>query len=166
MRLLSVLAAVAAVAVFGAGRASAAHLDPVVLQPVTDFIHAINAGNTKAFAGLFTADAVACDEVPPYRWLGPNAIAHWLRDDDRLITAHHITNAVISVGRPTFFHRGGNGAYATYPLVDAYTAGGKRQRETGLFTFALVDTSAGWRIKLACFAKEGDTSDASWDGAP
>jgi len=47
---------------------------------------------------------------------------------------------------------------------EAHTAGGKRRRETGLFTFALTDTPAGWRITLACFPKEGDTSDASWDG--
>jgi ketosteroid isomerase-like protein len=164
MRLRLIVAAVSAIVACSAGRASAVPLDPVVLRPVTGFIHAINAGDTKAFARLFTADAVACDEVPPYRWLGPNAVAHWLHDDDRLITAHHITDAVISVGTPTYFHRGGNGAYATYPLVDAYTVHGKRQRETGLFTFALADTRAGWRITLACFAKEGDTSDASWDG--
>jgi hypothetical protein len=164
MRFFLVLAAVIVFAGLSSANASAAHHDPVVLQPVTDFIRAINADDTKSFPQLFTADAVACDEVPPYRWIGPNAIAHWLRDDNHLITAHHITNAIISVGSPTFFHRGGNGAYAVYPLTDAYTAEGKRQRETGLFTFALVETSSGWRIKLACFAKQSDTSDASWDG--
>jgi ketosteroid isomerase-like protein len=164
MRFISFLTAVAALVVFSVGGASAAHPDPVVLQPVTEFIRAINSGDTKAFSRLFTADAVACDEVPPYRWLGPNAIAHWSHDDGRLIAAHHITNATVSVSPPTFFHRGGDGAYAVYPLVDAYTAGGKQQRETGLFTFALVETPTGWRIKLACFAKQSDTSDASWDG--
>jgi ketosteroid isomerase-like protein len=163
MRFISIIAAIAIV-VSSSGRAWARQPDPVVLQPVTEFIHAINAGDTKAFSRLFTADAVACDEVPPYRWLGPNAVAHWSRDDDRLIAAHHITNAIISVAPPTYFHRGGDGAYAVYPLVDAYTVAGKRQRETGLFTFALVETPAGWRIKLACFAKLSDTSDASWDG--
>lgn len=163
MRLL-LLATVVAIVGLTPGRASAAPIDPVVLQPVTDFIRAINTGDTKAFSGLFTADAVACDEVPPYRWLGPNAVAHWLHDDDRLIAAHHITSAAISVGAPTFFHRSGDGGYAVFPLVDRYTAGGKRQRETGLFTFALAKTPSGWRIKLACFAKQSDTSDASWDG--
>ena len=149
---------------FGFGRASAAPNDPAVLKPVTDFIHAINAGDEQSFVRYFTADAVACDEVPPYRWLGPNAIVHWLHDDNRLIKAHGITNAVISVSAPTFFHRSGTGAYAVFPLLDAYTVAGKRQREAGLFTFTLVDTAAGWRITLACFAKKSDTSDKSWDG--
>ena len=96
--------------VFCLDRASAAPSDPAVLQPVTNFIRAINAGDEKSFALYFTPDAVVCDEVPPYRWVGPSAVAHWLHDDNRLIKAHGITNAVISVSAPTFFHRSGTGA--------------------------------------------------------
>lgn len=164
MRVLARLTIAALLVVSGLFPASAAPRDPAALRPMSEFVRAVNAGETITPSRFFTSDAVICDEVPPYRWLGQKAIANWLRDDGRLIAAHHIEHAVISVGTPTFFHRSGNDAYAIYPLVDAYVVRGKRQRETGLLSAALVDTSAGWRIKLACFAKQSDTSDASWDG--
>jgi ketosteroid isomerase-like protein len=144
--------------------AAAGNPNAAIVQKTDAFVSAINAGDEKALAALFVPDAVLCDEVPPYRWTGPNAALNWLHDDARLITRHKILNATITVSPPTFVHASGTGAYVVRPLLDAYTVGGKRQHETGLLTFVLVKENSVWRISLMCFAKTGDTSDASWNG--
>jgi SnoaL-like domain len=161
-----VVAAAAALLVVSAfaDAAPAGTSDAAIIQPTDALISAINADNEKAFAALFVPNAVLCDEVPPYRWTGQNAPLRWLHDDARLITRHHILDAYISMSPPSFVHTSSAGAYVVRPLVDAYTAGGKRQRETGLLTFVLVKESSAWRISLMCFSKSGDTSDASWNG--
>jgi hypothetical protein len=72
MRLRSIVAGGVAMLVLTAGRVSAANLDPVVLQPVTEFIRAINTGDTTAFPRIFTAALV---NVPAGRRIKPACFA-------------------------------------------------------------------------------------------
>jgi ketosteroid isomerase-like protein len=135
--------------------------DPT-LAPIRALAAAFNANDDKAVARLFVPDAVVVDEVTPYRWTGPDAVRRWLHDDGSVITRNGVKNARITIGKPRYVHRSAAGIYTASPLVDSYTVGGRPQRETGLLILVLVKQGSAWKFSLLAFAKQGDSSDRSW----
>jgi hypothetical protein len=139
-------------------------VDRALLAPVDALVVAMNRSDDRAIAALMTPDAVIQDEVAPYRWIGPNAEAHWSKDDGSLIGKRGVTASHSTRGAPTFVHHNATHAFLTVPLTYDYTLRGKREHETGLWTIVMAKTSGAWRISLLGFAKTSDTSDATWDG--
>ena len=151
-------------AMVSAAAATQPVIDRALLAPIDALVVAMNRGDDHAIAALMTTDVVITDEVAPYRWIGPNAEAHWSHDDGLLIHKRGVTASHSARGVPTFVHHDATHAFIMVPLAYDYTCGGKRQHETGLWTIDMLKTGDLWRITFLGFAKTGDTSDATWDG--
>jgi len=141
--------------------AAQATTDPA-LAPIRALTAAFNANDDNAVAQLFVPDAVVVDEVTPYRWTGANAVRRWLHDDGSVITKNGVKNARISIGKPLYVHRSATSIYTVSPLIDSYVVGGRPQRETGLLVLVIVKRGSAWKFSLLAFAKQGDSSDRSW----
>ncbi len=145
--------------------AGAATADPAVLKPIDAIIAGANAGNVSSIVAAYTSDAVIIDEFAPYRWSGPNAAATWFADFGAFLKKLKVTEPKIGRSAPSWVHPnksfpGPKGsAYVVVPATFTYKAGGKAQKETGSWTFVLVQTANGWKVQASAWAKLTDTGE-------
>lgn len=104
-----------------------------------------DADEAKAVAAC-ADDAAVIDDIPPFEWHGPGACSRWQKDYDAYVEKAGMTDSVGTIGDPRQLTISGDRAYAVVPATFAFTQKGKRVKVIATATFALLKTSAGWRI--------------------
>jgi hypothetical protein len=154
MVVLALAAVVIAVAQAPALAQTPAAARAEVLAPVQQFVDGFNKGDTKAALAACADETSIIDEFPPHEWHGPGACAKWASDYDTDAKKNGITNGIVTLGKPTHVDITGDRAYVVIPSDYAFKQKGKPVQETGsLFTFALQEGQAGWRITGWAWAK-------------
>ena len=131
------------------GAATAAVAGPAedaVMQPITKFIAAIDAGDAAATAATMTKSQSITDEFAPYHWVGPNALSQWFAGDVADMKAHDVTDATVAIDKPLTLSITGEHAYAVISATYSYAQKGKKTVEKAIFTMSLEKTGAGWLI--------------------
>ena len=120
--------------------------EDAVMQPVTKFVAAINAGDATAATATMTATQSITDEFAPYHWDGPHALAQWFAGDVADMKANDVTDGIVSVTKPLTLTISGTHAYAVIPATYSYAAKGKKTTEKAIFTMSLEKSETGWLI--------------------
>ena len=112
--------------------------------------------NTNNFAlsnSQYISDVVIIDEIPPYRWEGPDANAQWWADFRRFAKAVKLTTWHLSYARPTYWEVSNGRAYIALPATSTGVVGGKPFKETGMETYLLVKVGTRWKTQGWSYAK-------------
>ncbi len=123
--------------------AAAPMADAAVMAPLQQFADGMNAGDMKKAGAAYAVPASIIDEFAPHHW---NSFSDWLRDAGAFFKANGVTDLHIALGKPTDTQIGAHEAYLVVPTVLTSKTHGKATTERGIFTFALVKNSDGWRI--------------------
>jgi ketosteroid isomerase-like protein len=125
------------------------------MAPVHQFVDGFNRGDTKMEVAACTSPASVIDEFPPHVWQGPTACADWAAALKAASASAGYTDELVTLGKPSHVSVEGNRAYVVNPATFTYKVHGKPTSETGIWTFALRKTAAGWRITGWAWATTG-----------
>src|SRR4051794_30581520 len=95
-----------------------------VLQPVHQFIAAMNGNDAKAGAAAYAPQATILDEFPPYHWSGAAAYSDWGRDFEAFAKKNDMTEPKVTLGKPhhvdVSVDVSGDRAYAVIPATFSF----------------------------------------------
>ena len=134
--------AAAACCLLLAGGVHAAPAEPA-LAPFTQFIDAMNAGDTGKAAATFAPSPTIIDEFGPHIW---NSFAGWNKDLGDGFKADVVTDFHIALSPVSFKSVDAKFGYGVVPSTLTYKIKGKPTTEKGLFTFSTAKTAGGWRL--------------------
>lgn len=123
-----------------------------LMAPVRLWIEGFNANQPQLAARAFAPDAVIIDEVPPYRWQGPTALADWAAAAAKGAEAFHATNLHATLGNPTWSEINGDIGYMVVPEAVDSLVDGKANCERGLHSFSFRNIGGEWKITASAFA--------------
>ncbi|HEY1631589.1 MAG TPA: hypothetical protein VGF56_09745 [Rhizomicrobium sp.] len=124
--------------------ATAAHAaDDPALAPFSQFVNAMNAGNSAKAAGTYAPTVTIIDEFAPHIW---SSFAGWSRDIAADFKANAVTDFHIAASPASFKKIDATTGYGVVPTVLTYKVKGKPIAEKGLFTVSTAKGASGWRI--------------------
>ena len=126
---------------------------PVEAQPPAEllararsFVALTQGLNAAKLDELITPDAVVVDEVPPFRWSGPQAASQWIGAVHAFLTAEQVTSFTATAGKPVEYQQSGDAAYLILPVTLVATVKTKSTRETGTMTFTFRRLAGEWMV--------------------
>ncbi|HEX3674886.1 MAG TPA: hypothetical protein VHU87_11485 [Rhizomicrobium sp.] len=137
----SILFAVAAACVLSAP-AQAAPAEPA-LAPFSQFVNAMNAGDTAKAAATYAPTVTIIDEFGPHIW---NSFAAWDGDLGTSFKTNAVSDFHIAAAAVSFKAVSATAGYGVVPTTLTYKVKGKPVSEKGLFTFSTAKGASGWRI--------------------
>jgi ketosteroid isomerase-like protein len=129
--------------------AGLAHADSGVTEITAIIQHqasAIAAVDAEALKTDWVEGGSIIDNFAPYYWTGPGFQAAWIKGFSDGVSQGGLKNLRVRVKKALQVLITGDAAYATCPVKVSWTAKGKRWNEDGIWTMALKQTDAGWRI--------------------
>ena len=118
-----------------------------VMAVVRQFVDGFNKGDVPSAVAACAEQTSIIDEFPPHEWHGPGACATWANDYVADAQKRGITDGVVTLGTPKHVVVTGDRAYVVIPSNYEFKQNGKPMKQTGsMFTFALHQGAAGWRI--------------------
>jgi ketosteroid isomerase-like protein len=122
-----------------------AHQDVVGL--INRFVNAVNEGDLAAALERFTPDATIVEDIPPYRWQGPQAGSQWMAAMGENAARSGIASIAMQLGEATRVEVDADNAYAVYSAVLTLSGdNGLRLQSGGCLTFTLQRAETGWLI--------------------
>jgi hypothetical protein len=126
---------------------------PTELQVLIDnHIKAFNAQDREGFSRVFGATAIIIDGIAPYRWLNPNAPAHWLDDCDKWRKANGVTEERFSY-KMGFWNVEGDYAYAVISGTLTITLKGQTVARNGTLAYTFAKHGAVWKIEAQAWGR-------------
>lgn len=136
----------AAAALATAPAASAA--DRAVEAPIRTMVIAFNKGDVALAKSTHVAAPMIVDEpTAPFAWSGPNAFDDWIDALGKSEAKAGKTGGEVALGPVTRASVMGNHAYVVVPSTYTFQQAGRKMREIGTMTFALVKQSSDWKIQ-------------------
>jgi len=122
------------------------------MSAIEAFRDAMIAGDAKGIADVHIEGNVAIiDNVAPFIWNGPNAVADWMLSMTLYLEERNIRDGSIVYHSPIATSADGDQAYVLVPAVWSYTSLGIPVHRAASITFALRRTRAGWKIAGWCW---------------
>jgi len=125
---------------------AAPNVPPPILRLANAAMHAANANDASAFAGLYTDNAIVVDEIPPFVWRGANAGTSWwhvVAAEAQKLKMTHLKAIGIRVGE---FRSSPTDAYLVEPMSVTAIANGKPFVEPGTTTYTFHKVGETWLI--------------------
>lgn len=117
------------------------------MAAVEAFRAAITNGDAQGISDAHVeADVAIIDNVAPFIWKGPTAVADWMLSMTVNLEERGIRDGSVVYDEPIANISDGDQAYVVVPTVWSYKAKGIPMRDTATIAFALRRTSAGWKI--------------------
>jgi len=117
------------------------------MSAIEAFRAAMIAGDAKGLADAHVeGDVAIIDNVAPFIWKGPTAVADWMLSMTLYFEERKIRDGCIVYRSPITKLVDGDQAYAVVPAVWSYKSKDIPIRHAATITFALRRTSAGWKI--------------------
>lgn len=117
-----------------------------VLATVHRYANAFNRGDIKAEVAVCASPASIVDDFPPHSWQGQNAGADWAAALAETSKSAAFSDEIIALAQPYVVQLDGDTAYVVNPTLFTMKTHGKPTTEHGIWTFALRETPASWRI--------------------
>jgi ketosteroid isomerase-like protein len=142
------LGIVALVAMFALNPSLAAASDASdAIAVIHKFSESANGNDREVYASYCADDVVFIDHVPPYVFRGPkacqeewDAVGAWAEKNNLSV------DGFSRLSQPAFVDVSGDRVYAVFPVTASITLHGKKEVETGDWTFVLRREVKGWRI--------------------
>jgi ketosteroid isomerase-like protein len=120
---------------------------PTELQTLIDtHIKAFNTNDRELFISVFGDTAIIIDGIAPYRWLNPNAPAHWLDDVEKWRETYGATEERLSY-KMGICNVEGNNAYAVISGTLSAKLKGQQISRTGTLAYTFAKRGAAWKIE-------------------
>ncbi|WP_020175893.1 hypothetical protein [Methyloferula stellata] len=117
------------------------------MATVEAFRAAITKGDAQGVSDAHVeGDVAIIDNVAPFIWKGPTAVADWMLSMTVSVEERGIRDGSVVYDDPVAEITDGDQAYVVVPAVWSYEAKGIRMRDAATIAFALRRTSSGWRI--------------------
>lgn len=122
--------------------------DRAVEAPIRTMVVAFNKGDAALAKSTHVLAPMIVDEpTAPFAWSGPNAFDDWIAALTKSEARAGKTGGVVALGALTRASVMGNHAYVVAPSTYTFQQAGRKMRETGTMTFALVKQSRDWKIQ-------------------
>ncbi len=108
--------------------------------------------NVALFLGVFGDDAIIIDGIAPYRWLNPNAPAHWLADVEKWREAFQVTSEPLSY-EMGFSNVEGANAHAVVSATLTVTIKGQTAARTGTLAYTFSKHGEAWKIDAQAWGR-------------
>ena len=126
---------------------------PAEIQALIDaHISAFNAQDDDLFLHVFGDTAIIIDGIAPYRWLNPNAPAHWLEDVARWRADLGVTHEHISY-EMGFWNVEGSSAYAVVSGTLTVTMKDQTVTRTGTLAYTFARRDGVWKIEAQAWGR-------------
>jgi len=123
------------------------------LQTLIDtHINGFNTQNRERFLSVFADTAIIIDGIAPYRWLNPNAPAHWLDDVEKWRKANGVTEEGVSY-EMGFWNVEGNYAYAVISATLTIKLKGQSTSRTGTLAYTFAKHETAWKIEAQAWGR-------------
>jgi opacity protein-like surface antigen len=153
-KILIALVAIVVIAGPAAAAETAVSPEAEVMKVVYQFLDGFNKGDTKMMLAAGAEQMAILDEFPPHEWHGAGAFAKWMSDFDADAAKHGITDASVSVGKPSHIDVTDADAYVVLKANYSFKRRGKLEEEIGSsLTVTLHQGVDGWRITGWAWAK-------------
>lgn len=119
--------------------------DPL-MAPVHQFINGFNAGDVKRAMATFAPSVAIVDDVAPFQWSGPKAMATWVNDLTASESKAGITDGKVTVGAPLREVTDGARAYVVVPTVYHFKEHGRPMHDTARMALVLRKIGGSWLI--------------------
>ena len=124
------------------------------MATVTRFVAAFNKGDSAAAVAECAAQTSIIDEFAPYEWHGDGACGAWLSAWGADAQQKGITNAIVTLGKPSHIDVTGDRAYIVSPANYVWKQKGKPMKETGsILAISLQKGASGWKMTGWSWAK-------------
>ncbi|HMJ93477.1 MAG TPA: hypothetical protein VK472_05205 [Allosphingosinicella sp.] len=117
-----------------------------VVGSINRFVDAVNEGNHGEALKHFSPDATIIEDIPPYRWHGPQAGAQWMVAMGENAARSGMTSIAMQLGDATRVEVDAANAYAVYSAVLTLSGNGLRLQSGGCLMFTLQRAETGWLI--------------------
>ena len=125
-----------------------------VISTIDRFVAGFNKGDMKVLSSTCADQTSILDEFSPHEWHGPGACAKWAADFDADAKKNGITDAVVTLGKPSHVDVTGDHAYVVVPANYNFKQKGKPVSEMGsIITLTLHKSQSVWRITGWSWAK-------------
>lgn len=118
-----------------------------LLHSVERFVDAVNNGDVSDALGHFAPDAVIVEDLPPYRWQGPDAGSEWLVAMRENAQAAGLTSIVMRLEPAIRVEVDADDAYAVFAGHLKYRGNAVELQSRGCLTFTLRKAGAKWLIR-------------------
>lgn len=126
---------------------------PAELQTLIEsHVQAFNTDDHDLFFSVFGDTAIIIDGIGPYRWLNPDAPAHWLADvakwrENLGVTAEHLSYEM------GFWNVEGSSAYAVISGSLSVTVKGQTAVRTGTLGYTFGKRDGVWKIEAQAWGR-------------
>jgi len=126
---------------------------PAAIQTLIDaHINGFNSQDDDLFLSVFGDTAIIVDGIAPYRWLNPDAPAHWLADvakwrEDLGVTSEHLSYEM------GFWNVEGSSAYAVISGTLTVTIKGQPVVRTGTLAYTFAKRDGAWKIEAQAWGR-------------
>ena len=124
-----------------------------VMATINGAVAAFNKGDMKAWAAACAPSTAIVDDFSPYTWSGPAACADWWNAFATGNKKNSLTWGTVALGTALHVAVTGSHAYTVFPATYTYKMKGKPAKDSGVFTFVLTKTPAGWLIAAWSWAQ-------------
>ena len=126
---------------------------PAAIQALIDaHIDGFNTQDNDLFLGVFGDTAIIIDGIAPYRWLNPDAPAHWLADVEKWREGLGVTHEHLSY-EMGFWNVEGSSAYAVIAGTLTVTIKGQSVVRTGTLAYTFANRDGVWRIEAQAWGR-------------
>jgi ketosteroid isomerase-like protein len=125
---------------------------PEIRTLIENHVNGFNTQDVDLFSSVFGDTAIIIDGIAPYRWLNPNAPAHWLADvakwrKDLGVTYEHLAYEA------GFWNVEGSYAYAVILGTLTVTMKGQTASRTGTLAYTFAKHGNEWKIEAQAWGR-------------
>jgi len=126
---------------------------PTEIQTLIDtHINGFNTQNLGLFLSVFGDTAIIIDGIAPYRWLNPNAPAHWLADVEKWRDANGVVEEYLSY-EMGFWNVEGPSAYAVLSGTLTVKLRGQSVIRSGTLAYTFTKHEGVWKIDAQAWGR-------------
>ena len=113
---------------------------------VVDFVDEVNSGKIEAALSRFSQNASIMEDIPPFKWQGPDAGSQWLSAMAANADRIGVTSVAMVLGDARRIEVEGQAAYAIFGGTVHLKQPPRALQEPGLLTFTFGGGIDGWLI--------------------
>ena len=126
---------------------------PTEIQTLIDTsIDSFNSQNRERYINVFGDTAIIIDGIAPYRWLNPNAPAHWLDDVEKWRKANGVAEESFSY-KMGFWNVEGASAYAVISGTLTVKLASQSVVRTGTLAYTFAKRDNIWKIEAQAWGR-------------
>ena len=126
---------------------------PTEIQTLIDtHINGFNTQNLDLFLSVFGDTAIIIDGIAPYRWLNPDAPAHWLADVETWRKANGVVEEHLSY-EMGFWNVEGPYAYAVISGSLTVKLAKQSVIRTGTLAYTFANQNGEWKIEAQAWGR-------------